>query len=60
MISIKTNKSFVTEHAVDFITILGENFSQTVLVTLFSQALSRISAWHWKDTSNSQFCVHVT
>ena len=38
MISIKTNKSFVIECAVDFVTILEENFSQTV--TLFSQALS--------------------
>ena len=35
-------KSFVIERAVDFITILEE----TVLLTLFSRALSRVSVYH--------------
>ena len=41
-------KSFVIEHAVDLITILlfRRELSQTVLLTLFSQALSRVSVWH--------------
>ena len=39
MISVK---SFVTERAVDFITIL-RGLSQTVLLTLFLRALSRVS-----------------
>ena len=40
MISVK---SFVIERAVDFITILED--SQIVLLTLFSRALSRVSAF---------------
>jgi len=34
--------SFVTERAVDFATILEEDFLQAVLPTLFSRALSRV------------------
>ena len=40
MISVKR---FVIERAVDFITILEEDFPQAVLLTLFSRALSRVS-----------------
>ena len=39
MISVK---SFVIERAVDFITILEEDFPR-LLLTLFSRALSRVS-----------------
>ena len=35
-------KSFVIERAVDFATILEEDFPQAVLLTLFSRALSRV------------------
>ena len=35
-------KSFVIQRAVEFITILEEDFLQAVLPTLFSRALSRV------------------
>ena len=40
MISVKR---FVIERAVDFIMIFRRALSQTVLLTLFSRALSRVS-----------------
>jgi len=39
MISVK---GFVIERAVDFVTILEKGLSQTMLLTLFSRALSRV------------------
>ena len=35
-------KSFVTERALNFITILEEDFPQTLLLTLFPRALSHV------------------
>ena len=36
-------KSFVIEHAVDYFNDFRSRLSQTVLLTLFSRALSRVS-----------------
>ena len=36
-------KSFVIEHAVDYFNDFRRGISQTVLLTLFSRALSRVS-----------------
>ena len=52
--SLVTKRAVATKRA-------AAGLSQTVLLTLFSRALSRVSVWHHgQDTGTSQFCVHIS